>query len=324
VALRRALVEREAGRVADHVVVRQHPRRGRSDRAERRDRLVDDGAQLGGVPVTREIREVERLVHLVGAHPLRDLGDGRHPGLAAEHPVALVLGENPVPVAVDVVHALLSPVGNGLGAAHRVRVGGRGVVGQAVGLHEAVRHVDAEPVDAAVEPEAQDSAELLAHLLVRPVEVGLRRVEEMQVPLAVGHAGPRGAAEDRLPVVGRQLARLTAAIAEHVAGTLGGSRCGRERGLEPGVLVRRVVGHEVRDDPEAQLVSAAQHRVEVVERAEEGIHVAIVGDVVARVLLRAGHEGGQPDDVDAEAREAVQSVGDPREVADAITGGIGE
>src|SRR5690606_41862674 len=40
----------------------------------------------------------------------------------------------------------------------------RRVVGQASLFDHAVRHVDAEAVDAAVEPEAQDAAELLAHL----------------------------------------------------------------------------------------------------------------------------------------------------------------
>jgi len=51
-----------------------------------------------------------------------------------------------------------------------------------------------------------------------------------------------------------------------------------------------VVGHEVDDHLEAQLVRAAEHRIEVVEGAEERIDVAVVGDVVAGVGLRGGEE----------------------------------
>jgi hypothetical protein len=54
-------------------------------------------------------------------------------------------------------------------------VGGRAVghVRQAVRLHQAVGHVDAETVDPSVEPEPQDVLELCAHLGVAPVQVRL-------------------------------------------------------------------------------------------------------------------------------------------------------
>ena len=57
-------------------------------------------------------------------------------------------------------------------------------VGQARGLDQAVRDVDAEAVDAQVQPEAQDGAELVADGRVLPVEVGLLGGEQVQVPLA--------------------------------------------------------------------------------------------------------------------------------------------
>ncbi len=84
-------------------------------------------------------------------------------------------------------------------------------VGQTGRLDQAVGHVDAEAVDAHVQPEAQDGAELVADRRVFPIEVGLLGGEEVQVPLAggavgLGDPGPGGAAEDGLPVVGREFA----------------------------------------------------------------------------------------------------------------------
>ena len=273
-------------------MVRQHPRARGADGGVRRDRAVDDGAEGRGIPAGLEVGEVERLVHLIGTDPLGGALGGGQPRLGAEGPVAVVLGEEEVPVAIDLVHAVLAPVRHvRLVAAHRAALGGGGVVGEAVGLDQAVRHVDAETVDPAVEPEPQDAAELLADLFVRPVEVGLGGVEEVQVPLAgrpvgFGDAGPGGAAEDGVPVVRGELAVLATAVAEHVARALAAAGSGGEGLLEPLVLVGGVVGDEVDDDPDVAGVRLGEHRVEVVERAEDRVDVAVVGDVVAGILLR--------------------------------------
>ena len=61
----------------------------------------------------------------------------------------------------------------------------RPMSGRPVGLDHAVGHVDAEAVDAQVQPEPQDRAELVADRRVVPVEVGLLGGEQVQVPLAV-------------------------------------------------------------------------------------------------------------------------------------------
>src|SRR6202522_4606447 len=94
-----------------------------------------------------------------------------------------------------------------------------------------VGYFDADAVDAAVEPEAQDRLELGPDLRVGPVEVGLLRGEQVQVPLA-GRAvrsrdpGPRGAAEDRLPVVRRKVAAGAASGPEPEPGAFGGPGLG--------------------------------------------------------------------------------------------------
>src|SRR5918994_1944334 len=75
-------------------------------------------------------------------------------------------------------------------------------------LDEAVRHVDPETVYTSVEPESQDVGELVAYLRVRPVQVGLRVVEQVQEPLAgrpiaFGQPAPSRAPEHAAPVVRR-------------------------------------------------------------------------------------------------------------------------
>ncbi|MBG9885237.1 hypothetical protein ABE10_01270, partial [Bacillus toyonensis] len=175
---------------------------------------------------------------------------------------------------------------------HGVALGVRRVVGESLRLDEAVRHVHAEAVDAPVEPEAQDGAELRADLLVRPVEVGLGDVEDVQVPLTrravgLGDPLPHAAAEDRLPVVGRELAALALPVSEDVPRTL---RAPRSRGqglLEPWVSIRGVVRDEVDDHADPARMRLREHLVEVGQRAEQRIDVAVVGDVVAGVALRA-------------------------------------
>jgi hypothetical protein len=186
-----------------------------------------------------------------------------------------------------------------------------------------VGDVDAEAVDAPVEPERDDGEELLAHLLVVPVEVRLGRVEDVEVPLAGGAVGlgdpaPAAAAEERRPVVGRELAVLTAAVAEEVAGPLGAARRGRQRRLEPRVLARGVVGHEVDQDPEPELVRCRDEGVGVVEGAEDGVDVAVVGDVVARVVHRRDVERGQPDGLHPQVAQVGEPGRDAGQVAETV------
>jgi hypothetical protein len=67
-----------------------------------------------------------------------------------------------------------------------------------------------------------------------------------------------------------------------------------------------VVRHEVDDHADAALVRRGEHLVEVGERAEQGVDVAVVGDVVARVVLRRAVEGAQPHGIHAERPQVVE------------------
>ena len=116
-------------------------------------------------------------------------------------------------------------------------------------------NINAEPIDASVEPKSKNLAKELPDLLVFPVEIRLALIEKMQIPLSLGaiwfdHPGPSWSSKYRLPVVGGKLARVPAAFAKHITVTLDGAGLCFESLLEPGVLAGRVVRYEVDNDPE--------------------------------------------------------------------------
>lgn len=73
------------------------------------------------------------------------------------------------------------------------------------------------------------------------------------------------------------------AVAEQIALALGAARAGRHGCGEPRVLVARVVGDEIDNDPHTSGVGVCDEGPSVLQRAEQGVDVAVVGDVIAAV-----------------------------------------
>ena len=189
-------------------------------------------------------------------------------------------------------------------------VGERGV------LREQVDDVHAEAVDPAIQPPAHHRVDRLADLGVLPVEVRLLAREQVQVVLAGRVVElPGGAGEERAPVGRHVTPPVPVALRVVPAGA---------RLHEPRVLVGRVVDHQVHDQLHAALVDRGEQRVEVLERAERRVDVLVVADVVARVVVRRGVDGRQPDHVDAEPLEVIEPARDAGQVPDPVTVGVGE
>ena len=311
-----------AGGAARHIVIVHHPRGGgAAGFGGGLETRVDGFAELVGIPAGLGEIEVERLTQLVH-RGIQVLVLGHHPRLGHGKARRVVLVEHLAPFAVDVVHfaaveqrmaeVVVQHADHAVFAAELLQRLGFKVFGQTV------RHVDAEAVGAVVGPEAQGFLEFLVDVRVLPVDVRLRLVEQVQIPLAVGHASPGRAAEEGLPVVGRQFAVLAAAVAEDVAVARRGAGLGGEGFLEEHVLVGGVIGHDVHDYLDAGLMRGFGHGVEVVHGAQSRVDVAVVDHVVAAVRQIGGVERGEPDGVHAEVLQVVHFLGNAGDVADAV------
>ena len=208
-------------------------------------------------------------------------------------------------------------------------VGGPVMVRQTFRLGHAVRDVDAESVDAAVQPEPERLREILDDLRIVPVQVGLFRRENVQVPLArlavgLGDPRPRRPAEDARPVVGRLRAVLTATVAEDVPVPFGTAGRRRQGGAEPFVLDAGVIGHQIHRHLDLPRVRGLDQLVHGREVTEQRVDVTGIGHVVTVIGHRRAHDRAQPEGVDTEQFEVSQLVPHSVEVADTVTVRVGE
>ena len=77
---------------------------------------------------------------------------------------------------------------------------------------------------------------------------------------------------------------------------------------EPVVLIAGVVGDQVEQDADAAPPGLADQGGQVVEGAEVGVDVAVVGDVVPPVTVRRDGDGREPDPGDAQFGQVIDEV----------------
>ena len=187
-----------------------------------------------------------------------------------------------------------------------------------------VRHrVEAQPVDAQLEPVVDGAQHLPPHLGVVEVEVGLVRVEAVPV-VRPGDRVPRPVRRLEVLEDDARVAVAVRRVAPHVAVAVPAAGRRPARPLEPRVLIGGVVEHELGDDPQPALVRLVEEAPELPQGAVGRVDAAVVGDVVAVVAQRRRVERQQPDRGDAEVLEVVEPLREPDEVADAVAVAVGE
>ena len=199
----------------------------------------------------------------------------------------------------------------------RVRLG-QVLAVRALALVEVGHGVEAQAVDAHLEPEVERLEDRL--LDARVVEVQVRLVASRS-----GASSTASATGSQVQFEGSKSLKMMRAswycvgrVAPDVEVALGAARRRAARALEPRVLVGGVVDDQLGDDAQAAAVRLAQEVAEVVAACRRRVDVGVVGDVVAVVLQRRGVERQQPDRGDAEVLEVVELRGQAAEVADAV------
>jgi hypothetical protein len=79
-----------------------------------------------------------------------------------------------------------------------------------------------------------------------------------------------------------------------------------------------MVYDKVHDELHPALVDSRQQRIELLERAERGVDLLVVADVVAGVVLGRRVDRREPQHVNPQGREVVQPRSDSGEIADAV------
>ncbi len=167
-----------------------------------------------------------------------------------------------------------------------------------------VNDVQTQAVDAAIGPELAHLFQLGAHGRILPVEIRLLRGEQVQVILfALRVPAPGVAAKLGAPVVGQLLRRAVSPDVE-----LAVRARFVQRLAEPGVLRGGVVKHHVQHDANAARVRLSDQLVEIIQRAVGRIDGGVVRHVVAVVHLRRDIKRRQPDGVNAEGFQIVQTL----------------
>ena len=182
-----------------------------------------------------------------------------------------------------------------------------------------VDNVATETDHTLIQPKAHNALDLLEHLGVVPVEVGLLFGEQVQVVfvLAISKPRPRTLGKKVAPVVG-DLAVLP--FFDDVIVLV--FFFARKRAAEPFVLVGRVIDNEIHHNADASLFCLGNQLLKVCHRAKLGLNGGVVGNVVAVVIVGADVDGREPDGIDAKIGKMIQSLNNAAQIPHPVAGGI--
>ena len=89
------------------------------------------------------------------------------------------------------------------------------------------------------------------------------------------------------------------------------------------MLVGGVVDDEVHHQLDPPLVEALDQLVQIIETAEQRIHLLVVGDVVPVVVLWGLVDRRQPDHIHPKLAQVVEPAQDPPQITDPVAVGDG-
>ena len=186
-------------------------------------------------------------------------------------------------------------------------------------LADLVDDIQAETGNALFHPEADALIQFFSHGGIFPVQIRLLHGKLVEIPSAhFRRIGPGRAAEGGAHGIGRCLRIAVAPDEEIVIGIIPTLQCFQK----PRMLIRAMVQHQIHNNADAPLLALGNQRVHILHGAKERINGAIVGNVITVIHLRGCAHRTQPDRVNAQLLQIVQSADDAAKVADTITIGI--
>src|SRR5262249_30776387 len=150
-----------------------------------------------------------------------------------------------------------------------------------------------------------------------PVEIGLF-LEASMIVVLLGCCipFPGAAAKHSDPVIG--WSTLQRWVVPQIPITLRGLPWG-PRGHEPGMLIRRMIRDIVQKDFELTPMGLGHELIKVCQSTKEGIDIRIVRDIVAKVSHGGWKDRRQPERIDPQPLEIIESTGNAGQITNAIT-----
>jgi hypothetical protein len=190
------------------------------------------------------------------------------------------------------------------------------MIAKLVVLDQERNHIHAKPIHAAVEPKAHHVEHGGQHVGMTIVQVGLLFDEGMHIVLPGGRIiFPSTAAKSTEPVVRRAAIGRRVAPDVPIPFRIAPAAATRP---EPGVLVGRVIRHQIENHLQPASVGLRQQLIKIRERAEYRIDPDIVGHVVAKVNHRRRIDRRKPKGGDSETGDIIETPYDAGQIPDSV------
>ena len=194
------------------------------------------------------------------------------------------------------------------------------VVG-AVALNQVRDSVQAQAVDAHVQPIAHHREHRFHHLRIVEIQVRLVGVEPVPEVLAgdrvPGPVGLLGVEENDAGAV-----VLLVVIGPHIKVACRRTRLGLARPLKPRMLVGGVVDDQFGNHPQPALVGFGNKALGVGHGPVVAVHAPVFGDVITVIPAWRGVERQQPDGVNTEVGDVVEFGDQAGKVTDPVVVGV--
>ena len=177
--------------------------------------------------------------------------------------------------------------------------------------------VEAETINAFIEPKTHHFVDLLPQFGVFPVQIGLAIGKIVEVVGIGGFVVLPGVALfiKNTPAVGRLAffggPPMEVLVIWAIARTAGS--------LEPGVFGTAMVDHQVHEHFDVALMKTLEQGIKIGHAAKFFHDVLVIRNVVAVVFVGRGVDGIEPNHIYAEAFDVIQFGNDALEIADAVT-----